>query len=133
MGEPNGFEGIKSSIPMRKGDRTFQIDWAEWVHTCISLALKQEDLFSHSFCLVAEQAKIDRNAGQAKGLRSTPEIAAVLTEVGSAESGETDPPSKKQKVPELDTTIVGPWMRKWELVHHNRHTEALALESENRG
>mmetsp|Transcript_23430 Transcript_23430/g.36660 ORF Transcript_23430/g.36660 Transcript_23430/m.36660 type:complete len:109 (+) Transcript_23430:1238-1564(+) len=108
MGEPNGFEGIKSSIPMRKGDRTFQIDWAEW-------------------------AKIDRNAGQAKGLRSTPEIAAVLTEVGSAESGETDPPSKKQKVPELDTTIVGPWMRKWELVHHNRHTEALALESENRG
>ncbi|XP_038072101.1 uncharacterized protein LOC119740762 [Patiria miniata] len=23
---------------------------------------------------------------------------------------------------ELDTTIMGPWMKRWELVHHNRHT-----------
>lgn len=25
----------------------------------------------------------------------------------------------------FDTTIPGPWMKKWELVHHNRHTKAL--------
>ena len=24
--------------------------------------------------------------------------------------------------PELDTTIAGPWMGQWEIVHHNRHT-----------
>ncbi|XP_073241055.1 uncharacterized protein [Porites lutea] len=26
------------------------------------------------------------------------------------------------KDPEFDTTIVGPWMGKWEIVHHNKHT-----------
>jgi hypothetical protein len=25
----------------------------------------------------------------------------------------------------FDTTIAGPWMLKWEMVHHNRHTDAL--------
>jgi len=25
--------------------------------------------------------------------------------------------------PEFDTTIVGPWMGNWDIVHHNRHTE----------
>lgn len=24
--------------------------------------------------------------------------------------------------PEFDTTIAGPWMGQWEIVHHNRHT-----------
>ena len=27
--------------------------------------------------------------------------------------------------PKFDTTIQGPWMRKWEMVHMNRHTDAL--------
>ena len=26
---------------------------------------------------------------------------------------------------ELDTTIAGPWMKRWDLVHHNRHTANL--------
>ena len=25
---------------------------------------------------------------------------------------------------EFDTTIPGPWMKKWELVHTNKHTDA---------
>ena len=25
---------------------------------------------------------------------------------------------------EFDTTIYGPWMRRWEIVHHNKHTKA---------
>ena len=35
-----------------------------------------------------------------------------------------------QKEEEFDTTIVGPWMEKWEIVHMNKHTEAHARESE---
>ena len=27
--------------------------------------------------------------------------------------------------PAFDTTIAGPWMRNWDLIHHNRHTAAL--------
>ena len=26
---------------------------------------------------------------------------------------------------EFDTTIHGPWMKRWEIVHHNRHTQGL--------
>ena len=26
---------------------------------------------------------------------------------------------------EFDTTIHGPWMKRWKIVHHNKHTEAL--------
>ena len=30
-----------------------------------------------------------------------------------------------KEIDELDTTIVGPWMFKWPMVHENRHTEVL--------
>ena len=26
---------------------------------------------------------------------------------------------------EFDTTLHGPWMERWEITHHNRHTEAM--------
>ena len=29
---------------------------------------------------------------------------------------------------EFDTTIHGPWMNRWEIVHHNRHTESLKTD-----
>ena len=29
---------------------------------------------------------------------------------------------------EFDTTIPGPWMKKWELVHTNKHTDAYFAE-----
>ncbi len=30
---------------------------------------------------------------------------------------------------EFDTNIHGPWMRRWDIVHHNRHTAALTGDS----
>ena len=32
--------------------------------------------------------------------------------------------------PELDTTIPGPWMKKWEIVHMNKHTERHRKDEE---
>ena len=26
---------------------------------------------------------------------------------------------------EFDTTIHGPWMKRWEIVHHNRHSASM--------
>ena len=26
---------------------------------------------------------------------------------------------------DLDTTIAGPWMHRWDMIHHNRHTDNL--------
>ena len=26
---------------------------------------------------------------------------------------------------EFDTTLHGPWMERWEITHHNRHTQAM--------
>ena len=32
------------------------------------------------------------------------------------------------QVNEFDTTIQGPWMRQWEIVHVNRHTDAFEMQ-----
>ena len=48
-----------------------------------------------------EFAAVDRNKLQAE-------------EVGCTESEE-----------DFDITIHGPWMMRWEITHHNRHTAAL--------
>ena len=65
-------------------------------HLCIDQVEKQMECF-----IPLEFAAIDRNKVQAE-------------EVGYAESEE-----------DFDTTIHGPWMRRWEITHHNRHTAAL--------
>ncbi|CAF2512173.1 unnamed protein product [Rotaria sp. Silwood2] len=31
----------------------------------------------------------------------------------------------------FDTTISGPWMHNWPIVHHNRHTAALTTQPTN--
>ena len=31
---------------------------------------------------------------------------------------------------EFNTILQGPWMKKWEITHSNRHTEALTEDSE---
>ncbi len=33
-----------------------------------------------------------------------------------------------QEMDEFDTTVPGPWMEQWEIVHVNRHTEAYLEE-----
>ena len=34
----------------------------------------------------------------------------------------------QHEIDEFDTTISGPWMKKWEIVHINRHVESLEDE-----
>ena len=31
-----------------------------------------------------------------------------------------------ESVDEFDTNIHGPWMTRWDIVHHNKHTDTLA-------
>ena len=33
--------------------------------------------------------------------------------------------SDVQQVDEFDTTLAGPWMNRWDIVHHNRHTASV--------
>lgn len=40
------------------------------------------------------------------------------TTVQAADVGHTDED-------EFDTTLHGPWMKRWEIVHHNRHTASM--------
>jgi hypothetical protein len=34
---------------------------------------------------------------------------------------------------EFDTTLYGPWMERWEITHHNRHTRAMLDNKEGVG
>eukprot|EP01102_Stenamoeba_stenopodia_P020133 TRINITY_DN7753_c0_g1_i3.p1 TRINITY_DN7753_c0_g1~~TRINITY_DN7753_c0_g1_i3.p1 ORF type:complete len:246 (+),score=39.41 TRINITY_DN7753_c0_g1_i3:56-793(+) len=80
--KPNGFYGLKESLPILKSsDLSYTIDWSSvgW-------------------------AKVNRQKLQEKAVEL------------SAEGDDNDP--------ELDTTIAGPWMQRWNIVHHNKHTEA---------
>ena len=45
-------------------------------------------------------------------------VAVDRTKVQAADVGHSE-------VDEFDTTIHGPWMKRWEIVHHNRHTASL--------
>jgi hypothetical protein len=46
---------------------------------------------------------------------------------------EIDWKSFNEKEAEFDTTIPGPWMKKWEIVHHNRHTAVMAKIEKDAG
>ena len=50
---------------------------------------------------------------------------------GGAQTAEPEPDAKPSAEADgpLDTTIAGPWMRTWPLVHGNRHTATLSAES----
>lgn len=45
-------------------------------------------------------------------------VAVDRTTVQAADVGHTDKD-------EFDTTLHGPWMKRWEIVHHNRHTASM--------
>uniref|UniRef100_A0A7S4VUJ7 Uncharacterized protein n=1 Tax=Alexandrium monilatum TaxID=311494 RepID=A0A7S4VUJ7_9DINO len=63
-----------------------------------------------------EWAKQDRSKAQEQSLPQ--EMKELVQKVGQ-EEGRFD------ETPEVDTTIVGPWMQTWSLLHHNRHTAKL--------
>jgi len=54
--------------------------------------------------------------------RTEIQIAAVSTESMNLvqEVGKSE--GRYDESPEFDTTIAGPWMTRWNLIHHNRHT-----------
>ncbi|KAK3715067.1 hypothetical protein QZH41_012139, partial [Actinostola sp. cb2023] len=54
----------------------------------------------------------------------------VNTDRHSLEAGDTNE-SQNRDEDEFDPTIIGPWMGKWEIIHHNKHTERY-LENEER-
>ena len=51
------------------------------------------------------------------------EVTKAVEEAGEAEGAVADGG-------EFDTTISGPWMHRWDLTHHNRHTATLAPEED---
>eukprot|EP00746_Dinoflagellata_sp_MGD_P167190 gnl/MRDRNA2_/MRDRNA2_97624_c0_seq1.p1 gnl/MRDRNA2_/MRDRNA2_97624_c0~~gnl/MRDRNA2_/MRDRNA2_97624_c0_seq1.p1 ORF type:complete len:423 (+),score=74.57 gnl/MRDRNA2_/MRDRNA2_97624_c0_seq1:96-1364(+) len=94
-GEPNGFNKVKDSVLMKPAG-----DFAEWNGTVDW----------------GDWANVERTALQEKALSDTERDA--IKEAGQAED-------RYDEDPELDTTIAGPWMTNWNLIHHNRHTAKL--------
>jgi hypothetical protein len=106
---PAGFWGIKDSILMRKGaDPAYSPDWSSW-------------------------ADMDRNSAQAqalrKGRRCQP-MQALCTRrpwrslAGCLPSG----PDGTESDADLEPHICGPWMRRWDIVHHNGHTAFMEAQ-----
>jgi hypothetical protein len=83
----------------KSNDPTYKPDWAAW-------------------------AVDDRQAKQMAAALTNPEIAreigkALALDAPSA-TGMIDPADGK--TPDMfDTVIAGPWMGRWDVVHHNRH------------
>ena len=96
-GEPNGFEGVKDNLEMvRDGAVLRPIQWGAWA--------------SH------DRQKAAVEALRADGGSRAQEARAAVDAAHAQGDGGDD---------ELDTTIAGPWMAQWPLVHHNRHTQAF--------
>jgi hypothetical protein len=101
--EPNGVWGLKESILMRDSKNPSKpIDWSKWA------TIDRQQL-----------AKEDAKAGSFKGSswHGMPHPTAL-------EPTNVDP--------RFDTTITGPWLRLWPLVHHNKHTKAMGMEGADR-
>ncbi len=63
-----------------------------------------------------------------------PEFAAIDRNMVEAQHAAD---SAIQPVDEFDTTLSGPWMNRWDIVHHNKHTaivtEATTYSSDQPG
>jgi len=94
-GEPNGFMRVKDSVLMKPAG-----DFAAW----------------NGKVDWGDWAVVERTALQERAL-SNSELDFVK-EAGQAED-------RYDEDPQLDTTIAGPWMTNWSLIHHNRHTAKL--------
>lgn len=96
-GEPNGFHGLKDSCLMKRGNLPISAfdGTVDWG----SWAQEDRTVAQHQ-SLTDKQRELVQAAGVSEGRYNAEE-------------------------PELDTTIVGPWMHKWDMIHHNRHTAKL--------
>jgi len=93
--EPNGFHGLKDSLLMVPANS----------------AVVHEG--EYPVCWDG-WAEADRTEAQFAAL--TLDQASIIKQVGEEEGRIEE---------EFDTTIAGPWMHRWPLVHHNRHTANL--------
>ena len=56
---------------------------------------------------------------------SNPNYKADWKDFATADRNQLQKESLGIEGDEFDTTVHGPWMTRWEITHHNRHTEAL--------
>ena len=138
-GEPNGFHGLKDSITMKPAGLAVSNPLSQFLcagwrcprRVCFLTRLTNRCpcSFRSPFLLLGrkiadydgsvewgEWAAEDRTVAQKEALTEA-ELARV--EEAGREDGRYDDDD------ELDTTIAGPWMKRWDLVHHNRHTANL--------
>jgi len=94
-GEPNGFSRVKDSVLMKPAG-----DFGDW----------------DGKVDFGTWAKVERQEMQEKV--ASDQDRALVKEVGELEC-------RYDEDKDLDTTISGPWMAKWSLLHHNRHTAKL--------
>jgi len=94
-GEPNGFHGLKDSVMMKPA------------------GVAVEQLASVEW---GDWALQDRTTMQTEALNTVDKD--TVKAAGQAEG-------RFDEDPAFDTTIAGPWMHTWSLIHHNRHTDVL--------
>ena len=136
-GEKNGFDDVKSSIPMRRAnDPDRAIQWEEWAtedresRTAMPTvcALNQRALqCPYCVCSInmpSSHARVVCAQSTCPPLRCARHtgIAGAIDLVKDA--GPDAPPVGPGG---FDTTVAGPWMLRWDVVNHNRHTASMGL------
>ena len=106
MSEPSGFYNLKEPILMiKKGDPNYKPDWSNW-------------------------GKDDRQIKQLQAAMSDPEVAVEVQKAVSIESESAAPTAP---VDPFSTVIAGPWMGRWEMFNHNKHTDQFKRDRETGG
>jgi len=104
-GEPNGFSGVKDSVLMVPA----------------SAPRVESGCYPVEWGSWADEDRQQAMRDAVKDLEH--DLARASDEIGRGDAP-IDPSL-------LDTTISGPWMRRWRLVHHNRHTAQLPAAAQH--
>jgi hypothetical protein len=105
--DAHGFWGLKAPIVMSKaGQPDYAIDWTGWADDDrqvkqMEAALKDANVAANIAVAVEAEAAAKAEA-EAKAASD------------GGQGGAADP---------FDTVIAGPWMARWDLVHHNKHVD----------
>ena len=103
LDRPNGFGSIKPSVLMKSAGQAYNgsVQWGEWA---------VQDRATITAAAHAKQDPAKDKAHQVSG-------EGVYDHDGATRA--------EEQASSFDTTIAGPWMRAWPLVHKNRHTDTL--------
>lgn len=109
---PNGFYGLKDSVLMAvAGDPEFKPDWKRWAgEDRQALQLQAALAEPHVADAIARAIALD-----------APTATGVLVEAKTDSDGGSDA--------KFDTVIAGPWMARWNIVHHNRHVDRYLADA----